>query len=70
MIDKYQLTIIFESHVLKIPVELSKNDIKKIDEALSQRSVLRYLDKISGRIYTINTRNVLWFEFNVLKSTE
>ncbi|MCT0056253.1 hypothetical protein EFK39_07590 [Lactococcus lactis subsp. lactis] len=66
----YQLSIIFPSHVLKLTMTLSKNNIEKIEEVLSQKLVLRHLDKISGTIYSINTQNVLWFEFNALKSIE
>lgn len=70
MKQTYQLSIIFPSHVLKLPMNLSKSDIEKIEEVLSQRLVLRHLDKMSGKIYSINTQNVLWFEFNALKPTE
>ena len=70
MKQTYQLSIIFPSHVLKLPMNLAKSDIEKIEEVLSQRLVLRHFDKMSGRIYSINTQNVLWFEFNSLKPTE
>ncbi|BDE10448.1 hypothetical protein Llc71_21430 [Lactococcus cremoris] len=70
MEQTYQLSIIFPSHVLKLTMTLSKNNIEKIEEVLSQKLVLRHLDKISGTIYSINTQNVLWFEFNALNSIE
>ncbi len=52
------------------PIKLSKCDIEKLEEVLSQRTVLRHLDKTSGKIYSINTKNVLWFEFTALESIE
>lgn len=66
----YQLSIIFPSHVLRLPMKISENDIEKIEEVFSQRLMLRHLDKMSGKVYSINTQNVLWFEFNALKTTE
>jgi hypothetical protein len=66
----YQLSIIFPSHVLKLPMKISENDIEKIEEVLSRKLILKHLDKTSGKVYSINTQNVLWFEFNALKTTE
>lgn len=51
-------------------MKISENDIEKIEEVLSRKLILKHLDKTSGKVYSINTQNVLWFEFNALKTTE
>lgn len=70
MKEEYQLSIFFQSKVLSIPTILSANDIEIMEKVLSQGLILKHLDKTSGKIYSINTKNILWFEFIALKSTE